>query len=442
VKIGTEAYVNSEAPSKKIRPAKNVIIRFCDLYSRSDCRIPLEDQPERRRLLEEWACLSPGLAIWDYLNFARANSPETAIHTLQPNLLFFRKNGIGNVLLEDEYDFVRPQNFIVLQYFLARQLLKDPAQDAEKLTEIFMRSYYGPCAEEMRQFFELLHARLKQGQPTSDWDFLQKARGILSAALEKAGEDARLKARVLSELNDVEYCLLCQLKLRGMPQTEFQERVARYQKDLDFVLDENTLLSHADREKRRKGIREEADRLSIDFPLPGELQGKNLKTVLKVGLSFFRAVHNSGAQIESDPDSDMKSVLTIHGTDKIKHKMPFPAGCYDWLRKTGNSFEIPNVIADGRYHWYKLGNITIGPKSVVWLHGSWSMMAQLDSLYLNDDGLQNSPDNPNIYELWLSLKFRGPAYSGETHPKESDPENGVWVDKVLLVRNAESEEAK
>ena len=436
VKIGTEAYVNSEAPAKGIRPARNVIIRFCDLYSRSDCRIPLEDQPERRRLLEEWARLSPGLAIWDYLNFGRANSPETAIHTLSPNLLLFRKNGVGNILLEDEYDFVRPQNFVVLQLFLARQLLKDPAQDAEKLTDIFMRSYYGPCAEDMRQFYELLHTRLKQGQPTSDPDFLQKARGILTAALEKAGTDPRLKARVLSERNNVEYCLLCQLKLRGMDPAEFQERAARYRDDLDFVLNENTLPSDDAREKIRKGIREEADRLTIDFPLPEELQGRDLKNVLKVGLSFFWAVHNSGAQIEADPDSEMKSVLTIHGKNK-KHKMPFPVGCYDWLRKTGKDFTIRNVIADGRYHWYKLGNITIGPKSVVWLHGSWAMMANLYSLHINDDGLQDSPENPNIYELWVSLKFRGPAYSGETPGKESDPENGVWLDKVLLVSPAD-----
>ncbi|MBO4632827.1 MAG: DUF4838 domain-containing protein, partial [Lentisphaeria bacterium] len=143
VKISTEAYVNSEKPLKTIKPASNVIIRYCDVYSRSDFRIPLEKQPERLHVLKEWAEMCPGLAIWDYLNFAKSRSPETAIDPMISDLRLFRKLGVGNILLEYEYQFDRVQNFIGLQQFLAAQLLKDPGQDAENLIRIYMKSYYG-----------------------------------------------------------------------------------------------------------------------------------------------------------------------------------------------------------------------------------------------------------------------------------------------------------
>ena len=165
VKIGTEAYVNTEVPPEKIKPGANVIIRFCDLFSKSDCRIPLEEQSERLRLVTGWARLCHGPAIWDYLNFSKAVSPETAINTLKPNLLLFKKLAYGNILLENGYHFDRPQNFIMLQFFLARQLLKDPDQDVEKLTGIFMRSYYKQCAKEIKQFYSLLHTRLQKKSP-------------------------------------------------------------------------------------------------------------------------------------------------------------------------------------------------------------------------------------------------------------------------------------
>lgn len=433
VKIGTEAYVNTEVPAKNIKPASNVIIRFCDLYSKSDCRIPLEEQPERLALITEWARLCPGLAIWDYLNFSKAISPETSISTLKPNLLLFKRLSLGNILLEDEYNFDRPQNFIVLQFFLARQLLKDPNQDADKLIEIFMKAYYRQCFNEIKQFYTLLHNRLQKRLPTDEMNFLLESRKILTAALAKAGNDPVLKTRVLHELNNVSYSLLRQFRLQNMPKKEYQDQVRRFQKNLEFALDNTPLLDDAEKLKWKDRIQKEADTLSIDFALPAELQNKALKSVLKIGLSFFRGVTNSGAKVIADPDSDMKSVLALQGTARVKHKKPFPLGCYDWTFKKSTVFAIRNVIADNRYHWYKLGKITIGPNSVIWLHGSWAMMVHIKPLYICDDGLKDSPDNPNIYELWVSLKFNGPAYTGKKPEKDINLESGVWLDKLLLV---------
>ena len=252
-------------------------------------------------------------------------------------------------------------------------------------------------------------------------------------ALTKAGNDPVLKTRILHELNNVDYSLLRQFKLQNMPSKEYQKKVKRFRKNLEFALNNARILDAAGKGKWQERLRQEVETLSVDFPLPAQLQNKPLRSVLKIGLSFFHRVSGSGAELIADPDSDMKRVLALRGTNRIRHKKPFPLGCYDWTDKKSTVFFIRNIIADNRYHWYKTGKITIGKNSVIWLHSSWAMMVQLKSLHISDDGLKDSPDNPNNYELWVLLKFKGPAYSGKKPEKDLHQESGVWLDKVLLV---------
>lgn len=426
VKIATEAYVNSAIPSKKIKPASNVVIRYCDLYSKSDCRIPLEEQKDRLDLLARWAKDCKGMAIWDYLNFSKSNSPETVLNALQKDLLLFKKLAVGNVLLEASCRFGRMQSFAILQMFISRQLLKDPAQDQEKLIHIFMKAYYGKCAKELKEYYTILHERLAKRLPTDNMQFLLKSRDLLMKALQKAGKDVTLKTRILNELNNVNHALVRQYKIQAIPRQEFLKKIKEHETNLLFALENNALLVKSQKDNLRKEIENEIDMLSIDFPLPEKLDKKNVKATLKLGLSYFRGVTNSGAILTADPDSEMKLVLAMQDP-KVKHKKHFPLGMYDWQQKKVFPFNIAKPIADGRYHWYKMGNITLGPNSVIYLHGSWGMMVTLRSLYINDDGM-TAADNPNTYELWVSLKFRGPAYTGKNSTK-----GAVFLDKVLLV---------
>ena len=90
-------------------------------------------------------------------------------------------------------------------------------------------------------------------------------------------------------------------------------------------------------------------------------------------------------------------------------------------------------IPDGKYHWYKLGRLTIGPRSVLYAHHTWGLNADLRNIFTPNDGLAGTDKDPNIYECWVSLRFDGPAYTGKKAGKSVNKKSGVWMDKVLLI---------
>ena len=471
VKLGTEAYVNSEKPLQTVKPNSHVLIRYCDLYSRSNPQVPLEEQPDRLKNIEEWAAQVPGLRVWDYLNFVSTSGgdslPEMTLDANIRDIRLFRQLGVGDLLLEFEIGPLRPQSFIYLQYFVAYQLMKDPDQDAEELIALFIRNYYGAAAAEMREYFDLLREKIRSnGKKLSDRGkyadaaFLERSRSILAEALKKAGGDAVLKVRILQELNNVDYRYIALLKLRNEEPERIQEVFGQYRENLLFSLENSKLLSEQAREAiREKYLQTELALMTIDFPLPDELKGKKLAACHKIALSLLRKTRTS-VGLQADPCSDMGKAVFLTEEDEVAHGLPFAIGFYDWGTKKSGSFSLEKVIADDQYHWYKLGKIRVGPRTVLWVHGSWKMMAELSSFYISDDGLAES-GNPNFYEAWISLRFRGPAYSGEKaasgerleetswlddlwiflglkEPAESReaPEetgNGVWFDKLLLV---------
>ena len=435
VKISTEAYVNSEKPLPTIKPNKHVLMRYMDLYSRSNFQSPLEAQPDRAKILYEWAAIQPyGLAIWDYLNTG-TQFPEITLDAYIQDLRLFRKIRAGYLLTEYQIRMPRPQSFIFLQYFVTYQLMKDPSQDAEKLIDIFFTNYYGKAAGEMRAYFDFLRNAVRNnGRDISDQrkhidlSFLEKSRSILHAALGKAGNDKVLKCRILQELNNVDYAYIRLLKFRNGNSERTKKIFEQYKANLLFFVGNTDLLSKSARNNLRNAVNADLDLLSVDFPLPDALKGKDIAVSHKVALSFLR--HSGGmggGRLIDDPVSDMKKAVAIIGEKKVKHSLPFAAGFYDWGTKKSGVFLLKKVIADNRYHWYKLGTVKVGARTVLWVHGSWGMMADLSSFYINDDGLTGD-HNPNFYEAWVSLRFTGPAYSGD-----KNAENSVWFDKLLLV---------
>ncbi|MBO4632920.1 MAG: hypothetical protein J5858_13430, partial [Lentisphaeria bacterium] len=271
---------------------------------------------------------------------------------------------------------------------------------------------------------------------TDNLDFLKKSSGILHQALIKAGNDPVLKMRVLHELNNVDFCLIRVLKLQGRTRKELAPMIAAYQKNLVYALEQNALLNRTAKDKILQDIQAEIDMLAIDFDLPKELKKRPLRAVRKLGLSYFRRVRSSGAELVSDPLSEMRTCVTINNLENARHKLPFALGYYDWNHKKGGVFKLKEVKADNRYHWYKLGRLVVGPNSVLWCHGSWGMMTDLRNVFIPNDGLIGTDADPNVYECWVSLRFNGPAYTGKKALRNANKESGVWLDKVLLVSYA------
>ena len=433
--IQSFAYINTEAPLETIKPAKNVVIKYCDLFNRSNCFLPLRKQPGRAALVKKWCEQCPNVYVWDYWNLAKitAKDPGMIVDAVIDDIRFFRETGVNGLFVEAEVGCSRPQSFIWLQYFLAGQLIRDPSADAEKLIDIFIRNYYGNAAPEMRKYFDFLRAAV-QKNPNAfnsgmlDVNFLKQASEMLENALKAVGSDPAVKTRVLYEKNIVDYALIN--KLEGAPAkgVDRESVIKQYCENMIFAINNNPLMSKAAKEKYLKINEDEVFTFNLKYPLPDELS--------KYPAQKIRRLPHSGGQYYSarivhDAASEMPESLAWLPADPADHKLPFGIGIYDHATQQGISVAITPVSNDEKYHWYKLGRFHLGRKTVIWATHTWQMSIRLSGFYVDDEGLQEK-DNPNVYDVWVDIRFAGPKYIPGSKSKDC-----VYIDKVVLARPLE-----
>ena len=100
-------------------------------------------------------------------------------------------------------------------------------------------------------------------------------------------------------------------------------------------------------------------------------------------------------------------------------------GVYDnqWEKATGTTITAPS---DEKYHWYKTVRFSMGPATLFWAL-DWHAGFNLKGFFIVSDGVKAEED-PNLYDLWVSIKFQGPAYR-----KGSDKANGIFFERAMLV---------
>ena len=108
--------------------------------------------------------------------------------------------------------------------------------------------------------------------------------------------------------------------------------------------------------------------------------------------------------------------------DGKNHGNPFELGVYDeQLRKTLQRLTVSTPPQDEKYHWYKLGNIKLGPKVVMWGHSRW----YLRPIILKEVYDLQSP-HP-VCDIYVSSKLQGPAYV-----KNSTKPNACFIDRIIV----------
>ncbi len=83
---------------------------------------------------------------------------------------------------------------------------------------------------------------------------------------------------------------------------------------------------------------------------------------------------------------------------------------------------IEQIPQDGKYHYYKVGKVTLEKHGFFHAHRSWTDQWFTDHLIV--------PGGDNDYIAYISLKCTGPAYVKGSQDKTS----AIWSDRVLLVR--------
>ena len=204
----------------------------------------------------------------------------------------------------------------------------------------------------------------------------------------------------------------------------------------------------AERQKKDKEqLEKDIAGMLLEIPVPDHL--KECKKILKFAWPQMLDGDDRSSKIEADPDSEVEKALVCRkagfrlreqnkdNESDEEHDLlkPFAGGYYP------NSFGIysssdkrnastirTDVPQDEKYHWYKINAFDFGPNTSLWGF-YWYASVNLSFAYTAADGLPGY----NIWETWISVKYAGPAYV-----KGSTQKNGVFLDRVILVKPEET----
>ena len=459
VKIFTTAYSATRKKPKITRPVENVIIETADEFPQADAFRPLTHPINAHRLasLKSWADISHAFAVWDYWNLGRRyfNPPriEVVLDAIKPDFELFRKLKTVGIFIEYERDFVTPQPFFDLHVFIGTQLMMDLSGDVEKLTDIFLKHYYGAkAAPVMRAYLD----EIRQGVKTHPsrqtvlscgrWHFLSprfaaKHYVNLKKAAQMYQEGSPYRDRINEEL----------IPLIWVSLLSRQEFAAEFQKagvNISDLVPECRVL--VDRYIRRWGgtkldfiykrFHERFESIASPLPRPAKFKDVPDENIRIFGTSVCGPYSHMRASVVKDPDSIAGKAMRVQGQTEDFHKsapirlrptisisprkyvLGNSAGKKDNISLFLKDEDIPK---DEKYHWYKIpGKLNIS--EITWFWGMcWGVQFNLSSAWILADGVADN----NVWECWFSAKFTGPAYS-----PGSKQENAVYVDMVVLTR--------
>ena len=158
VLVETLAYSYSRQAPRHVTPRRNVIIRLCSI----ECSYvqPLATGPQNeafRTDIEQWSAIAPRLYIWNYVtNFRHSILPHPNMRVLAPNIRYFvDHNAIG--LFEQGDAYSACGDFVELRAWLLAHLMWDPSRDEKALIREFLEGYYGPAAQPLGEYLDLIH---------------------------------------------------------------------------------------------------------------------------------------------------------------------------------------------------------------------------------------------------------------------------------------------
>lgn len=443
IRILTEAYVHTEKAPLNIRPEPNVIIRWCDLYTKSDCYRPLTGKfnEARKEQLEGWKKLGANLAVWDYWNMGIEGQyfdpprVEVMLDAIAPDLRYFKETGVTMLFMEAEYCIDNPQNFIDLQYWLGLQLALDTEKDPEKLIELYMSSHYGPAAKTMTEFLNYLRNAVRNEQkplfyifnPVREYcnaGFLKKSYDYLRKAQEETPENTPYRTRVNKEMITPLCVMLLNPQMKtGLDKNKLLEEYKKYR--LEQI---NAYCSPDTQQEFKKRLENQITKLTLEIPTPSQFAGIPPENIKK-----FAWPHVRSGSVQDDPESVIGKAL-VTTADKTKHDMSKPGagslyptwfGLYDAQTKRSSAqLKLNAIPQDEKYHWYKIDSFDFGKDTFLWGF-FWLNSLNLSSVYTNADGLPGF----NTWDVWVSVKVTGPVYV-----KDSQKENCIYLDQVILIK--------
>lgn len=455
VMIKTLSYSSYVEPPVSIRPEKNVIIQWCNLYGHNDCYRPITHPVNagQKAQFDRWAKTGAKLAIWAYWNMGGQffNPPrvETMVDAIAPELRYYHKNGVVSFFTEMELTpSDNMQNFFPLQTYVGLKLLWDVSLDEKKLIAGFMKAYYGPAEKPMTAFLDRLRKAVaaapermtstNRGRTYCTEAFMRECWNDLEQAYRLTEPGTIYRDHVEREMLTPMFVILRNIGWKIGDRKKMQARYVAIRERLLSDFSDKGVGLRRFKKMQEKLRRDLTGFIKLNLPVPRQFNGRRVKMLGWPKMQWSNGIGHAD-QFVDDPDSVAgKAMITpkprkkrngtsIHSSVKPgKGRMYSTAvGVYDYASRSSISRNLKNEVAgDEKYHWYKIGTNDIRQGSFVWIY-YWNCQCPLESVWQPDDGM---PDL-NVWEIWVSLKFTGPAYvEGSTQPDR------IWWDQVLLVK--------
>lgn len=228
-RITTLAYGYTHNAPRTLKPASNVYIMLSNIDVYRDK--PVAEHPSAatfRQDLKQWKSLTPNLLLWDYVTqFTNYLAPFPNLQTLQPNMAYYRENGIKGIFTQGSGDTY--SEWAELRSYVIAQLYRNDKAEVRPIVEDFLMNYYGPAAKFLLQYIGQLHGNMVEskrkldiyGNPVNEWNsFLTPANlesytTIFDGAEGAVANNPLFAKRVARARLPIEYTILQQARFYG-----------------------------------------------------------------------------------------------------------------------------------------------------------------------------------------------------------------------------------
>lgn len=417
VRIQTFAYsYTSEPPTNEVRMADNVQLRFVAPTSLFDPFLPGTKDGD---WLLRWSRHCSHFGLWSYWRtYGGVLYPFVKPRrNIRDELRFCRKLGVDRYFAEDEAPLSR--SFAMHQHWLFLKMTEDPTQDIMALSKKFFIGYYGAAARPLAEYLNHLERVQEKTFAYLNREFFEKANAWLDEAERLVADDERHLRHVRWErvvLDRALYDRLGALTKEGyvFDKAKVAARFAANTKDQlvnwpGFKWQKEMLA------ERLKKAECEADLYAhYPIPLPSRFEGLQVEPI-----EWFN-LRPGDSELVSDPDA--AAGMAFRST-QAEMSLPYAFGYYNTTCRFGDAASYKtkaDVPQDEKYHLVRICRSIIGGEQFFYYDRAW-----LSRVYLPTLGIV-----PSEWEVWLSVKFQGPAFvEGSTR------ENAVLFDRALFVKN-------
>ncbi len=434
VVVRTFAYSYTEhPPTNDFRAADSLSVRYC----RSFVFQPLVEGNFNGEVMKGWDAHVAKKHVWSYWrSFSGPLYPMVKPRAdICNELKFCRDMHVHGYFAQNEDPLSR--SFAAMQHWLFLKLAENPDQDVVALSREFAYAYYGAAAKPVMDYLDYLERRELADFATVDPKFLsdihsanlaqylkrdyvdreffERANALLDDAERRVASDpvslrhVRLERLVVDRAMRDMYDSLAAAGCRPDMQAAAERTAAALP---DIVA--NWSFNAKQKAERLSSARREIEAAKkYPVPLPKELSGRDVIQWQLLSRGF-----SANAAVE-DPDS-VTGYASVFPAERQKLEPPFFAGAWDSLGKCGCELKLgaEEIPQDEKFHAYKLGNVRMLSPGYIYFN-SWHYRTWLQTL----------GTEPEIREVWISVKFTGPNYAkGSTKP------NQILYERVFLVK--------